>query len=298
MIANARMYAIGGAAAAWRTLLEWVVARAGVACDVIDYPPPQPLAALWARPDLGCAFMCGYPFSTTVPRPTLLAAPVPNPAPHGGRPVYWTDIVVAAESRLERLEDTFGATFAWTSEDSYSGWHAPRLLLAPHAQRRGGPLFAATIGPLVTPRAVAVAVAEGRADAGPLDCYAHALLRTHEPALAARLRVDRADAGGADSAAGRRTRDGTGRCKRASARCSWTPTGSPDSPPRVRRCRSTASPPSRPSCTTGSPRTRVAPMPWAIPASRRPWEARIDRPLLHVKNRPFRPRHTPLRRTR
>jgi len=189
MIANARMYAIGGAAGAWRTLLEWVVARAGVTCDVIDYPPPQPLAALWARPDLGCAFMCGYPFSTTVPRPTLLAAPVPNPAPHGGRPVYWTDIVVAAESRLERLEDTFGATFAWTSEDSYSGWHAPRLLLAPHAQRRGGPLFAAAIGPLVTPRAVAVAVAKGRADAGPLDCYAHALLRTNEPALAAQLRV-------------------------------------------------------------------------------------------------------------
>ena len=121
MIANARMYAIGGAAAAWRTLLEWVVARAGVSCDVIDYPPPQPLTALWARPDLGCAFMCGYPFSTTVPQPTLLAAPVPNPAPHGGRPIYWTDIVVAAESRLERLEDTFDATFAWTSEDSYSG---------------------------------------------------------------------------------------------------------------------------------------------------------------------------------
>ena len=29
----------------------------------------------------------------------------------------------------------------------------------------------------------------GRADSGPLDCYAHALLQTHEPALAARLKV-------------------------------------------------------------------------------------------------------------
>ena len=33
------------------------------------------------------------------------------------------------------------------------------------------------------------AVAEGRADAGPLDSYAHALLHAHEPGLAARLRV-------------------------------------------------------------------------------------------------------------
>jgi ABC-type phosphate/phosphonate transport system substrate-binding protein len=190
MIACARMYAIGDAAtAAWRTLLEWVVARAAVDCEVIDYPAPQPLADLWVRSDLGCAFMCGYPFSTTMPRPALLAAPVPSPPSHGGRPVYWSDIVVAADSGRQRLEDTFGGRFAWTGHDSYSGWHAPRLMLAPHAQRRGGALFAATVGPLVTPRAVAVAVAEGRADAGPLDCYAHALLQAHEPALSARLKV-------------------------------------------------------------------------------------------------------------
>jgi ABC-type phosphate/phosphonate transport system substrate-binding protein len=190
MIANARMYAIGAVAeAAWRTLLEWVIARAGVACDIIEHPAPAPLSALWARPDLGCAFMCGYPFATAVPKPTLLAAPVPSPAAFARGPAYWTDVVVAANATFGRLEDTFGGRFAWTTEDSQSGWHAPRLLLAPHARRRGGPLFASTVGPLVTPRDVALAVADGRADAGPLDSYAHALLRAHEPALAARLRV-------------------------------------------------------------------------------------------------------------
>jgi len=190
MIANARMYAIDAtSAAAWRSVLEWVGRRANVDFDVVDYPAPLPLAALCARPDLACAFMCGYPFATMLPRPTLLAAPVPSPAPYGGRPVYWTDLVVAAEAPIADLHDAFGKRIAWTTEDSQSGWQAPRLLLAAYAQRHGAPLFAEAVGPLVTPRNVALAVAEGRADLGPLDSYAHDLLRLHEPALAARLRV-------------------------------------------------------------------------------------------------------------
>jgi len=190
MIANARMYAIDAtAAAAWRAVLEWVAMRAAVPLEVIDYPAPQPLPILWKRSDLGCAFMCGYPFATTMPRPTLLAAALPSPADFGGRPVYWTDIVVAASSPIADLHDAFGQRIAWTTEDSQSGWHAPRLLFAAYAERHGAPLFKKSVGPLVTPRNLALAVAEGRADVGPLDSYAHALLRRHEPALAAKLRV-------------------------------------------------------------------------------------------------------------
>jgi ABC-type phosphate/phosphonate transport system substrate-binding protein len=190
VIANARMYSFDAVtAAAWRTLLEWVAARAGVHCEVIDHPAPLPLTALWSRPDLGCAFMCGYPFARAVPQPALLAAPVPAPAPYGGRAIYWTDLVVRADASIADLHDAFGKRAAWTTEDSQSGWHAPRLLFASYARRHGSPLFAETIGPLVTPRDVALAVAEARADIGPLDSYAHDLLRLHEPDLAAQLRV-------------------------------------------------------------------------------------------------------------
>ncbi|TMH64357.1 MAG: ABC transporter substrate-binding protein, partial [Betaproteobacteria bacterium] len=48
-------------------------------------------------------------------------------------------------------------------------------------------LFAATVGPLSTPRRVAEAVIAGEADVGPLDSYAHDLIRAHEPELAAQL---------------------------------------------------------------------------------------------------------------
>jgi ABC-type phosphate/phosphonate transport system substrate-binding protein len=190
LIANARMYAVNAAVgASWRTLLEWVVARAGVACKVVEHPAPAPLSALWARPDLGCAFMCGFPLAHAQPAPRVLAAPVPAPQRYGNAPVYCTDIVVRADSALRGIADTFGRRFAYTTEESQSGYEAPRRMLAPYARERGGTLFAATVGPLVTPRRVVEAVVSDAADAGPLDSYFHDLLRRHEPGLAAQLRV-------------------------------------------------------------------------------------------------------------
>ena len=50
-------------------------------------------------------------------------------------------------------------------------------MLAPFARDRGGTLFEATVGPLVTPRRVVEAIVSGEADAGPLDSYFHDLLR-------------------------------------------------------------------------------------------------------------------------
>jgi ABC-type phosphate/phosphonate transport system substrate-binding protein len=190
LIANARMYAVNDAvAAAWRTLLEWVIASADVPCEVIDYPAPAPLPALWARPDIGCVFMCGFPLANAMPAPRILAAPVPAPDRYGGKAVYCTDIVVRADGPLRQLPDIFGRRFAFTTSDSQSGYQAPRRFFAPFARDHGGRLFDAAVGPLVTPRRVVEAVAAGDADAGPLDSYFHDLLRRHEPAVAAQLRV-------------------------------------------------------------------------------------------------------------
>lgn len=190
MFANARMYALNPAlAGAWRTLLEWVIARAGVEATVIDYPAPQPLAELWARADMACAFMCGYPFAQAQPQPQLLAAPLPSPERYGGRPMYCTDLVARADSGITTLADAWGQRLAFTTPESMSGYQAPRRFFAAAAAARGGKLFASVVGPLLTPRGVVDAVISGKADLGPLDSYAHDLLRRNEPQLAARLRV-------------------------------------------------------------------------------------------------------------
>ncbi|HVS56501.1 MAG TPA: PhnD/SsuA/transferrin family substrate-binding protein [Casimicrobiaceae bacterium] len=190
MIANARMYSIDAATGAhWRVLLEWVIARAGIDCDVIDYPPPLPLPSLWKRRDLGCAFMCGYPLMHAQPAPEVLAAVLPRRALLPSQPTYWTDLVVRADSPLLTVTDALGKKLAYTTEDSQSGYQAPRRFFASFARAADGSLFSALVGPLITPRNVARAVLAGDADIGSLDSYAHDLLRRHEPELAAGLRT-------------------------------------------------------------------------------------------------------------
>jgi ABC-type phosphate/phosphonate transport system substrate-binding protein len=188
LVANARMYAVTpAAAAAWRVLFDAVARRSGVPLSYIDHAAPAPLDSLWARDDLGAAFMCGYPFAMAARKPRLLAAPVPAPPRYGGRPQYCTDFIVRADSAFGRLSDTFGGRIGWTVAHSQSGYNALRHHLLAHQEAQ--PLYRSWVGPLVTPRRVIEAVLADEIDAGPLDSYVHDLLQHHDPATAARLRV-------------------------------------------------------------------------------------------------------------
>jgi ABC-type phosphate/phosphonate transport system substrate-binding protein len=193
-VANARMYAVDThVAALWKQLFARIAREASVDLDVIDHASPRPLPDLWRRADLGCAFMCGYPWVTwnesAVAQPALLAAPLPSAARYGGRAVYCTDVVVRSDSRFVNVDDLRGARFAYTVEHSQSGWQAPRAYFSDRALRAGGRWFGEVVGPLHTPRAVVAAVILNRADAGPIDSWWHDLLRRHDPATASQLRT-------------------------------------------------------------------------------------------------------------
>ncbi|MGA0571729.1 phosphate/phosphite/phosphonate ABC transporter substrate-binding protein [Variovorax sp. VNK109] len=190
-VANARMYsATPQVRADWKELLAWVLRRANLDWPVIDYDPPAPLNALWARDDLGIAMMCGLPFSLREAGTVqLVAAPVPSPARFDRKPVYFTDIVVRADSPFQRLEDTFGGTVGYTLADSMSGGVAFRAHLAPYRAQRGSRLYARAVGDLIHARGVIDALDRGEIDVGPLDAYYHELLRHNDPAFASRVRI-------------------------------------------------------------------------------------------------------------
>ncbi|WP_112322044.1 phosphate/phosphite/phosphonate ABC transporter substrate-binding protein [Oceanibium sediminis] len=188
LIGCTRMYNVTpGVAELWRALIERAADRAGIPLEVIDYPAPAPLDALWSRDDMGCVFMCGWPFRRSTHDPRIVAAPVPDTALCSG-PTYCTVMVVRADSAHQSLEDTFGGRIAWTDEGSHSGFNAPRRMLLAH-RKDGQPLYRESIGPVVTPRASLNSVIEGRADIAPVDSYFHQLLERHEPETAAKLRV-------------------------------------------------------------------------------------------------------------
>jgi ABC-type phosphate/phosphonate transport system substrate-binding protein len=190
LLANARMYSVSPAvAAAWRELLEWVLAQAELPWSVVDHPAPKPLVELWERPDLGCALMCGLVHTLSFPRATPIAAPVVTQSRYRGLPIYFTDIVVRASSPFETLEDTFGSRVGYTVKDSHSGYVALREHLLPHRLARGAPLYRDVVGSLINPRGVVDALLTGRIDVGPIDSYAHDLMRKAEPRLARELRT-------------------------------------------------------------------------------------------------------------
>jgi ABC-type phosphate/phosphonate transport system substrate-binding protein len=61
--------------------------------------------------------------------------------------------------------------------------------LAAQTGKPGRAAYRATVGGLIHARGVIEALSDGRIDVGPLDSYYHDLLKLHEPALAARVRV-------------------------------------------------------------------------------------------------------------
>jgi len=190
MIASARMYSWSPSlAAAWHRLLDWVASRAGVSMTVMDQADPTSLDELWQRPDLGCAFMCGYPWALRRDKPRLLAAPVASPARYGGRPVYVTDFIVKADGPCRTLADTFGGRIAFSTEHSHSGYNAPRYHLLRYRSPERPVLYREVLGPFVRQRPCLDAVVDGRAEVAAIDGYGLDLLAKHAPAVAGRVRV-------------------------------------------------------------------------------------------------------------
>lgn len=187
------MYGVApGALAAWGRLLTEVGVRADVPFDVIEHAYPATLAALWGRDDLGCAFMCGWPLALeneargAALRP-VIAAPVPDALWSAGTAIYRSDFIVLASSYFRTVTDTFGLRFGYNAASSHSGVNMPRTYLSAWAER--APLYAECVGPLTTVRRCVEAVAEGRAEVSAVDSFGLQVLRRHDPALGACVRV-------------------------------------------------------------------------------------------------------------
>jgi ABC-type phosphate/phosphonate transport system substrate-binding protein len=157
--------------------------------EIIDHAYPAKLEELWQRGDLAAAFMCGLPFAKD-PRPLVpIAAPIPSGARYAGKPVYFTDFMVKAESPFRTLADTFGHRLAFTSPTSHSGCNAVRHHLLRYRSAERPRLYGEIVGPVFTPRRALEVVVEGRADVAPLDSYALDLLELYEPDLVRAVRT-------------------------------------------------------------------------------------------------------------
>jgi ABC-type phosphate/phosphonate transport system substrate-binding protein len=182
------MYSLAPAAGqAWQRLLFAISEAAGVSLTYVEHQQPAPIGELWRREDLGAVFMCGLPYARSVPRPAIVAAPVPSPPDFQGQPQYWSELVVRADSRFHLIQDTFGHRIALTAMDSQSGCLAALYYLM--AAGAKGSLYREVIEPRVTPLGAMTAVVEGLADVAPIDSYAFSLAQQYMPELTSQLRT-------------------------------------------------------------------------------------------------------------
>jgi ABC-type phosphate/phosphonate transport system substrate-binding protein len=189
-IACSRMYNLSPAIrAAWDELFVWLGAEANVDLDIVAHAAPLPLSELWARPDMGAVFMCGYPFSRLASdqRPTVLAAPVSSQSWAEGRPLYASHILVVDKGPITTTAQLMTARWGWTVRDSQSGYHAPRAYLATRPD--AGSTLPDAVGPLLNPTGIVAALRDGRIEAGAIDAYAHQLLSMHEPQQLSGLQI-------------------------------------------------------------------------------------------------------------
>ena len=68
------------------------------------------------------AFVCGLPYVRMSDRLTPIAAPVVMGHRYGGRPIYFSDVIVSTSSPAQSMAGLRGATWAYNEPDSHSGY--------------------------------------------------------------------------------------------------------------------------------------------------------------------------------
>ena len=140
------------------------------------------------RADL--AFLCGLPYvhlADSDPSPVVpVAAPVLAGGRYGGRPVYFSDVIVRADAPATTLSDLRGAVWAYNEPDSQSGYGVVRAHLAGLGEVGG--FFGRVVEAGFHDTAIRL-VAAGEVDAAAIDSQVLAVAMRDDPSLAAQIRV-------------------------------------------------------------------------------------------------------------
>lgn len=166
----------------------WALIRDGL--RAAGLPAPDGLTrgegafwSAWTAPDLVLSQTCGLPYRARLHGKVTLIG-TPDFGIEGCPPGYYRSVIIArADDRRNTLMAFDGARFAYNEQLSQSGWAAPQA----HAHALGLHLPASLCSG--GHRASALAIAQGHADIAALDAVTWRLIKAHDPALAALLRV-------------------------------------------------------------------------------------------------------------
>jgi phosphonate transport system substrate-binding protein len=168
----------------YECVARYVGARLGCGTELVDGDSYKQIS------QADVAFLCGLPYiqstASSQAAVELLAAPVLRGPRYGGRPVYFSDVIVPRDSRFHSFADLRGATWAYNEPNSHSGHGVVRYHLARLGQTRG--YFGRVIQTGWHERSIRL-VAARKVDASAIDSQVLAVALREHPHLARRLRV-------------------------------------------------------------------------------------------------------------
>jgi phosphonate transport system substrate-binding protein len=136
------------------------------------------------------AFVCGLPYVELVRRkgPCVepLAAPLLEGRRYGGKPVYFSDVIVRRDSPFRSFADLRGRSWSYNEPHSHSGYGVTRYRLVQMGETNG--FFGRVIEAGWHERSIRM-VCKGEVDASAIDSHVLALALRDRPKLADKLRV-------------------------------------------------------------------------------------------------------------
>ncbi len=136
------------------------------------------------------SFLCGLAYVELADRQGCpvepVAAPVLRGDRYGGRPVYYSDVVVRRDSPFRSFADLRGRSWCYNESLSQSGYGITRYRLVELGETRG--YFGKVVGAGWHDRSLRL-VAAGTIDASAIDSHVLALALRDDPVLAGRLRA-------------------------------------------------------------------------------------------------------------
>jgi ABC-type phosphate/phosphonate transport system substrate-binding protein len=140
--------------------------------------------------EIQVAFICGLPYARKHDRPDrpveLLCAPVMAAPRYGGRPVYFTDVIVRRVSTYHAFADLRGCVWAYNDVGSHSGYNLVRHHLLTLGETAG--YFQRIVASGSHLRSIRM-VLDGDVDASGIDSVVLDLETARRPALAGALRT-------------------------------------------------------------------------------------------------------------
>ncbi|HEX6709662.1 MAG TPA: PhnD/SsuA/transferrin family substrate-binding protein [Rubrobacter sp.] len=138
--------------------------------------------------DIG--FLCGLPYVELAREPhplvELLAAPVLTGERYGGRPIYFSDVIVRAESPYQSFSELRGRVWAYNDPDSHSGYNVTRHRLVSMGETNG--FFGKVLEAGSHQRSIQM-VCSGEIDAAAIDSQVLSVELRDRPALREQIKV-------------------------------------------------------------------------------------------------------------